>query len=130
MSTATWGETIADMLAAATETRSCGLATPPWLERVAERLHCDPTARISLIASDEGVHPVYLARMFRRHFGRSPRSWRLAAKASSAIGGVLAHGRNGADAAQAAGFADESHMLRSVRDCTGLPLSAYRALLA
>jgi AraC family transcriptional regulator len=121
-------EAIADMLAAATEPHDPTSPVPSWLQRVAQRLCEDSSAAISTIAAAEDVHPVHLARLFHRHFGTSPRRFRLAAKTSAAIRLALCHGKSGAAAAYASGFADESHMLRSVKRGTGFRLSELRPL--
>jgi hypothetical protein len=44
---------------------------PAWIARVRQRLDDGDLARVRTIAHDEGVHPVYLARAFRRWVGCS-----------------------------------------------------------
>src|SRR5205085_10888531 len=42
-----------------------------WARRVRERINAEfsESVRIAAIAREEGVHPVYLARSFRQHYG-------------------------------------------------------------
>jgi AraC family transcriptional regulator len=94
----------------------------------ADRLHHEPTVPIGQIAGEAGVHPVYFARQFRRFFGVSPRSYRRAAKTTSAIGAALFNGQSATEAAHTASFADQSHMARAVKAGTGVTLSALRTL--
>jgi AraC-like DNA-binding protein len=49
---------------------------PGWLRRVADEVRAGCTGRctgasLTRFAANAGVHPVYLARVFRRHFGAS-----------------------------------------------------------
>lgn len=76
-----------------------------------------------------GVHPVSLARRYRRHFGVSPafalRQARVT-KAAAAIG----RGPDLAETADECGFADQSHLTRDFRSVFGLSPARYRRLFA
>lgn len=103
---------------------------PPWLARVHERLTAtflDEDVSPARLAAEAGVHPVSLARAFRRHYGASPASFvrarrvawaaeRLAADATTSIAALAA----------AAGFYDQSHFARAFRSQLGLAPAAYR----
>src|SRR5579863_3093313 len=58
-----------EMLGAITGWQTPEQAAPRWLGRVKERLHEDfrGNLRIRELASDAGVHPVHLARVFRKY---------------------------------------------------------------
>jgi len=101
---------------------------PLWLARVAEKLADEPQAPIQLLASENSVHPVYLARAFRRWYGVPPSEYRLRGRTGRAIASALFCANPPAAAAQAAGFSDQSHMCRSIRSSTGATLSRLRAL--
>lgn len=107
-----------DLLALAGSAPARRSSPPAWLQEVAARLTEDGTAPISKIAADAGVHPVYLARAFRQWFRTTPKGFRLWAKTSVAVDHLLG-GTNPARAAQESGFADQSHMCRSLRAATG-----------
>ncbi len=72
------------------------------------------------VAAATGLHPVYLARGFRKAFGCSPSNYLLALRIAHASA-LLRKGRQElAAVADAAGFSDQSHMTRAFQ-------SAYRA---
>jgi AraC family transcriptional regulator len=100
----------------------------PWLEEVRDRLHADLAARPTLaeLAAEAGVHPVTLARAFRRTFactvGEYLRRLRLERAADQLAGGSQPL----AEIALTAGFADQSHFSNVFRRRTGMSPSAYR----
>ena len=121
-------DVVADMLAA-TEDNGALPAIPLWLKRVAQRLYEEPALPISTIAAEAAVHRVHLARAFRRHFGTTPRAFRLAAKLSRGLGLALFDRVGGTFAAHGGGFADESHMVRTLKQSTGFSLAELRRLI-
>lgn len=84
--------------------------------------------RVSAIARELCVHPVYLARVFRTHGRRSIRveiqRLRIGYAADRLVG---MNGSIGRIAVQA-GFADHGHLCREFRRYTGMTPSAYREL--
>lgn len=113
--------------------RACGPADAPrpptWLRHVRDVLHEDLHRAHSLteLATLANVHPVYLARAFRKFFGRSiavyARSLRLEWAAariaqSDDLLGVIA---------LRAGFFDQSHFTRWFKRHTGVTPSEYRS---
>jgi AraC family transcriptional regulator len=122
-------EAIAKFLSAAATSIDIPSSPPAWLERIAARLYQEPAVSIAHLAASEGVHRVYLARAFRRHFGLSPRQFRLRAKLSRSIGSSLLLRSLACATAQASGFADESHMLRTIKQTTGFTLRELRTWL-
>lgn len=101
---------------------------PRWLRLVEERLCERPDVSLSAVAAEAGVHPVYLARAFRRWYGVTPSAFRLAQRTSSAIGAALWGAKAASAIAHDVGFADQSHMARSIRSATGHSLSELRHL--
>ena len=99
---------------------------PRWLEDARDRIHVELAARPSLsgLAESVGVHPVTLARAFRRAFGCTVgeyvRSLRIERAARQLADTDLAL----AEIALAAGFSDQSHFSNLFRRHTGL--SPYR----
>jgi AraC family transcriptional regulator len=118
-----------DALAGITPASALSGDPPPALRAVRERLEeeSDPPS-IRELAREAGMHPVYLARLFRRAYGITMSEYRRRRRVARAIAGLetatLSH------TAHAAGFADHPHMCRAFRAETGLAPSAYRLLLA
>lgn len=99
----------------------------PWLATVRDRLEDDdalPTlAELSTLAN---VHPVYLARAFRRRFGCSIGDYVRRRQVGRAVLMLENIAIPLATIAGDAGFADQSHMTRAIRDRTGLTPGAWR----
>ena len=106
-------------------------AQPLWLRRVAERLReqfRDSTSLASL-AAEAGVHPVHLARTFRRFFGRSVGEELRHLRVEAACAALAGEDCSIVEIAAASGFADQSHMARIFRRATGMSPAEYRAAL-
>ena len=128
---ASWIEDCAlDLLGALEEDGRLGhRSSPPrWLVGLRDELElrADGGVRTSALARERGLHPVYLARLFRRHFGESisdcvrrarvRRAATLLADTDEPISGI----------AYGTGFADQSHLTRTFRSETGMPPGAWR----
>ena len=78
------------------------------------------------LASETGVRPYALTRKVKREFGLTPtefrREWRLRAALDRLASGSMAI----ADIASECGFADQSHLTRTVRTATGYSPAAFR----
>jgi AraC-like DNA-binding protein len=80
------------------------------------------------VARALGVHPVSLARRFRRQLACSPREYRQRWRVRRALA-LLATGAALPRVAQDAGFCDQSHLCRSFRRQLGMTPGAYRRLV-
>jgi AraC family transcriptional regulator len=102
---------------------------PSWLSRVRDILHARFAEQLSIrtITAEVGIHPVHLSRTFRRHFGRSIGSYLRELRIERACQDLIASDRPLADVAIAAGFCDQSHLCRILRQRTGLTPTAFRA---
>lgn len=89
---------------------------PPWLRRCMERLvdESEQALRLGDLAREAGVHPVSLARAFRRHYGLSPGQLQRRSQLNRAAA-LLRQGEAIGQAAAACGFADQSHFTRLFR---------------
>jgi AraC family transcriptional regulator len=114
------------------EASRAGRASPPaipgWLRRVRERIAGEFAMPHTIrdYAADAGVHPSYLARTFRAHYGESigrhVRGLRIAAAARALAETDAPVSR----IALSAGFADQSHFTHAFTREMGTSPGAYR----
>ena len=119
---------VCDCVAALESSRET--TAPRWLGLVAEELDDTATAPapVSEIAGRAGMHPVTLARLFRRYFGSSMTE-RIRRRRVEHAAGLLAGPTHAlAEIAIESGFVDQSHLTRTFRRETGLTPGAYRRL--
>jgi len=103
-------------------------AAPRWLRTVRDLVHArflEPIC-VGEIAHEAGVHPVHLARVFRRHMGmplgiyvRGLRLDRAALRLADSEDPI-------SDIAVECGFVDQSHLTRAFRNRTGMTPNRYR----
>jgi AraC family transcriptional regulator len=107
-------------------------AAPPWLRRVHDLLHdCAGAAPpVRDLAMSAGVHPVYLARAFRRAYGMPVTEYARRLRVRAAADRVASTGLPLARIACEAGFADQAHLTRELRRETGLTPGALRRAAA
>ncbi|MFY9620891.1 MAG: AraC family transcriptional regulator [Pyrinomonadaceae bacterium] len=121
-----------EVLASLPTAKSMRAGSPPqWLARVRQDLDetfCEGV-RVSDLAAQANVHPVYLARVFRRYVGCSITDYRTLLKARAAAELLASSGLPLASAAHDCGFADQSHMGRSFKTVTGLTPRDYRTIV-
>jgi AraC family transcriptional regulator len=103
---------------------------PSWLSRVRELAHdSSGTMSVSELAREAGVHRVHLARAFREHYGVPVTQYTQKLRVHAALR-LLAQGDfTLSRVALEAGFADQSHLTRTVRDVTGSTPGALRSML-
>ena len=104
-------------------------ARPPrWLRDVADRLHAGAAAPPSLaeMAREAGMHRVYLARAFRLHYGCAPGEYVRRLRVERARQLLLGTDHSLPRVALEAGFADQAHMTRQVKQLLGLTPGALR----
>jgi len=102
----------------------------PWLREVHDLVRESAPRRYTLgeLADRAGVHPVHLARTFKRVYGRTVGEYGRAVRLDWAAKQLLA-GEPICRVALDAGFADQSHFTREFRRYTGVPPARYRALV-
>jgi AraC family transcriptional regulator len=104
--------------------------TPGWLTHATELLHetLPDGLTVARIAEVVGVHPVHLARVFRRRYGCSigeyARNWRVEVASSE----LATTAKPVAEVAAIAGFADQSHLCRTFKAVSGLTPNQFRAV--
>ena len=82
--------------------------------------------RIAELAREAGVHPVYLARAFRRHLRSGPAEYIRGARIDAAKQSLADSDLPLSQVARAAGFADQSHFTRQFRRVVGASPGRYR----
>jgi len=94
---------------------------PAWLDRVRDALHDEFRAPPALteLGRIAGRHPLHLTRAFREHFGCSVGSYVRRVQVERARRLLLDSDEPLASVALMAGFADQSHMTRSIRSALG-----------
>ena len=102
---------------------------PRWLARVTARLEADFRRPLAVgdLASEAGVHPVHLARVFRRVHGHTIGEHARRLRIRYACRRLAEPDATLANVALDAGFADQSHFGRVFHEMTGLTPGQYRA---
>jgi AraC family transcriptional regulator len=106
--------------------------TPPrWLKRVKERLHAEFCERLRMrdLAREAGVHPVHLARAFRKFEKRTPGEYQQHLQIRAACELLGKPEWPLAEIAAECGFADQSHFTRALKRFTGMTPAQYRTFL-
>jgi AraC family transcriptional regulator len=104
-------------------------ASPAWAVRAYEALMDSSSSaglRIGDVAAKIGVHPVHMARVFRRAWGCSPGEllrWRRTDRAAELLRQTTL---TAAQIAQEVGFADQSYLTHAFRTRIGITPAAYR----
>jgi AraC family transcriptional regulator len=101
---------------------------PRWLEEARERIHEELGARPSLtsLAHSIGVHPVTLARAFRRAFGCTVGEYVRSLRIERAAHQLVNTDLSLAEIALRAGFSDQSHFSNLFRRHTGVSPFQFR----
>ncbi|NBW10714.1 MAG: AraC family transcriptional regulator [Caulobacteraceae bacterium] len=101
---------------------------PDWVLRAREvigDLATRPGLEVRDVAAAVGVHPVVLARRYRRHFGQTPGA-AIRQMRTDRASGLVGRGGDLAGVAAEAGYADQSHMTREFLTLYGLTPGQYR----
>lgn len=101
---------------------------PAWLRAAEELLRArlgEPPG-LGELADEIGVHPAYLARSFRAHYGLSVGEYGRRLRLASAARELSRGDRSLAEIAAEAGFADQSHFTRVFKAHVGTTPARYR----
>jgi AraC family transcriptional regulator len=102
---------------------------PAWLPRAVDLLHASYRESLTLdqIALQVGIHPIHLSRVFRKHFDCSMAEFMNRLRVQFACRALAAGWSDLASVAIEAGFADQSHLGRVFKSCTGQTPGHFRA---
>ena len=117
---------------AARPARRVSKSRPPrWLEQARDYLNANFVKNSSLqsIAGLVGVHPVYLAREFRRHYHLTIGDYVRQLRIQSACQQISKSDAPLIEIASMLGFCDQSHFTRSFKRLTGMTPTEFRATL-
>jgi AraC family transcriptional regulator len=105
---------------------------PAWVQCALELLHDRYAEDLSIadIAGSVGVHPIHLARTFRRHFRCTPGEFARFCRLEKAVSLLARTSRPLAEVALISGFADQSHFSKTFVRFFGVPPGEYRILAA
>lgn len=106
--------------------RRRGRCEPGWMAGAIERLRDEEPVSLAELARGAGVHPSTLARSFRRFQGCSPGQYRRRWRLTRAIEALRGSEAPLAEIAARCGFADQSHLTRTLRAETGQTPVALR----
>jgi AraC family transcriptional regulator len=102
---------------------------PAWLNRALELLHESYRESLTLeeIATQVGVHPIHLSRVFRRHYGCTMSEFMNRLRVQFVCRMLSREWTDLAIVASDAGFADQSHLGRVFKSCTGQTPGKFRS---
>lgn len=108
--------------------RSFGRQPQRWLARSVELLREGLTAHVTVtqLASAAGVHPVHLAREFRRFHGCTIGEYIRRLRVERACRQLSSSDESLAAIAASAGFSDQSHLSRTFKRLMGMTPTQYR----
>lgn len=103
---------------------------PAWLKTARELINdcCSESITIVEIAAAVGVHPLHLARTFRRFFNCSPGEYLRKCRIEQASNMLLNSNKTLVEIALISGFADQSQFTRSFKQSTGITPAKFREL--
>ena len=106
-------------------------ARPDWLKELTDQISDEPTMNYSVqdLASTIGVHPVYLARVFRRHFQCGVKEFIHSNRLKYIIRALTDTHQPLVEVALESGYADQSHMSRFFKQAMGISPGAFRAMV-
>ena len=105
-------------------------SAPMWLSSALELLHdrYDENLTIADIAGSVGIHPIHLARTFRRYLHSTPAEFSRWRRLEKAVHLLARTSLPLTEVALRSGFADQSHFSKSFARRFGLPPGEYRIL--
>ena len=112
--------------------RSSEKTPPRWLTRVKDRLHAEFHDHLSMcdLAQQAGIHPVHLARAFRKFQRCTPGEYQQRLQLRAACELLRNPDRPLAEIAADCGYSDQSHLTRKFRKFAATTPSEFRRTIA
>ncbi|HEX8176369.1 MAG TPA: helix-turn-helix transcriptional regulator [Pyrinomonadaceae bacterium] len=109
--------------------RASETVRPRWLERARDILHeqCADSLTLASLAEEVGVHPIYLARSFRKHYRCTVGEYVRRLRIESACRELFVSGKPLSEIAAGAGFCDQSHFSNTFKRYTGMTPAEFRS---
>ncbi|WP_421790409.1 helix-turn-helix domain-containing protein [Hyphobacterium sp.] len=118
-----------DLAASALSHQNTEAIAPGWSRQLRDQIEAGVPVDLNRAGQNFGLHPAHISRGFRKWFGAPPSLYALRCRMSRAVE-ALAAGEAAADAALDAGFADQSHLIRTLKRETGFTPKQLTRLLA
>lgn len=117
-----------EMLAEVSRYQTKENSPPLWLKQAREIVHEQFSRNLSLskIAQETGVHPVHLARAFRKHYHCSIGEYVRRVRIEDACRKMTASKTSLIEIALTTGFSDQSHFTRIFKRLKGMTPAEYR----
>jgi AraC family transcriptional regulator len=102
---------------------------PAWLKQAHELLNdrCSEEVTVAEVADTVGVHPLHLARTFRKFFNCSPGEYLRKCRIELASNLLIGSRKTLVEIALLSGFADQSQFTRRFKQDTGVTPGKFRA---
>lgn len=104
---------------------------PRWMSTVIDMIHAGLPGepRLSDLAQSVGIHPVHLARTFKRTMSCTVGAYVRQQRVDRALALLAESSLSLTEVALAAGFYDQSHMGKAIRNQTGMTAKRLRAVV-
>lgn len=105
---------------------------PDWIYSLKQYLdlHFNENVQTSFLADKFEVHPVYLARVFRKYFGQSVKSYLRSIRIKNSMSSMITSSETFTRIAMENGFADQSHFIRNFKAESGSTPKQFRKILS
>jgi AraC family transcriptional regulator len=119
---------VLELLAALATVRPPEREAPQWITTLVDLLQAEHASRHTFggIAHRLGLHPVYLARTFRKFLGESPAQYLMRVRIRAAMNKLANSGVPISEIALLTGFSDQSHLTRAMKQNMGITPAAFR----